>query len=287
MGDHDPSDDEAASFDLGHWLKSYQPAVGACAWMDVSWFTDAKKLDSLHRQVSERKGSFVAHVGFEEWAPQWLGLDASSSARRALFNKRAKNMESSSSVDFISNILTFWLSHSAAGAVSLLSVFAHIMVILKMCHDHSSKFAIRYERRLVIRVQELLRIDSSVNIDSKISFLDPGIVTTLELEDARQWSGPRAPHSQPLPTARTTRKDETKPRDDSKKRPLKDSVRLDNSVKKKYVCFDHDPASKATCSKTKCTFEHLDTTKPDLRARWLQAKAAAERNPKKSLSGKP
>ena len=28
MGDHDPSDDETASFDLGNWLKNYQPARG-------------------------------------------------------------------------------------------------------------------------------------------------------------------------------------------------------------------------------------------------------------------
>jgi len=40
----------------------------------------------------------------------------------------------------LNNILTFWLSHAAAGIYSLPGVFAHLMLMLKLLDTHGIQY---------------------------------------------------------------------------------------------------------------------------------------------------
>ena len=200
--------------------------------------------------------------------------------------------------------MTFWLSHAAVGLVKFPSVFAHNLLVLRLASEHSVNFALKYERRLVSRMQERLKAHESLSFSSLLERLDTRIVQSLEIEDACRLAREKPPRSDPpAPKAgarqhgRGSNAASTSAADTSRRPARTPSPRRQlprqgarsrtrsarrgappasaQKATRKQVCFDFNPSAGRRCPLgARCTKEHLDTKDPALKARFDKAKAA-------------
>ena len=150
-------EDDSGLFDLARFLRKSETSSGDFECLDLGWFADLRKLHALETEARRRGYRLLASTGFEEWNPQWLGLDKPTSLRKTMHSERTKTLEVSGFARILGNITTFWLSHAAVELVSLPSVFAHILLLIRLADERSVKFVIIYERRLMVRMLEKIR----------------------------------------------------------------------------------------------------------------------------------
>ena len=289
-------EEDSSLFDLARFIR--KTSHGTFCDLDLGWFSDLRKLHQLDTESRKRGFQLLASTGFEEWNPQWLGMDKSSSARKALHSERTKSYDLSGFPKILGNIMTYWLSHAAVGIVSLASVFAHNLCLVRLADERSVKFVIIYERRLIVRLLEKIRGGEQCDFSAAISRIDSGLLDRLDIEDAKLRPLPAARDPKPAPArdlakpraalarkpargssprrrsrSNDRRRHRTPPRD-ARRQPAPQSSTKE-PPRRRPLCFDHDPANRRVCQLGKdCPKEHLDTKDASLRERFSKAKTA-------------
>ena len=178
----------------------------------------------------------------------------------------------------LASVATFWLSHSAVGACRPESAMAHVLVLIRMASERSLKFAVAYERRLAIYVENKGREKSQRSLDSMLESEVESIVRDLEIRSHRETGtggGPSQPHRPGPRPGQGPAVDALGPKRPDKPSgggPAKDKQPKDLS---KEVCFAHDPRESKVCPHgDKCQRLHLDTVKAEEASRFDKALAS-------------
>ena len=290
------NDEDSGTFDLARFLRNASAPHGGFGALDLGWFSDSRRLTALDSETRKRGSSVVASTGFEEWNPQWLGLDQPTSVKKSLHTDRTKNMEASGLAKILGNINTFWLSHAAVGVVSIPAVYSHLLCLIKLADERSVRFAILYERRLTARILERIRSGERFRCSQCIEKLDTRIIDRLDIEESRSARLLKTPTKDKAPDARPKyaapshsgakvtqrRRSPSKPRGSRQTPPKAPAARRERTppratrrertpprAEKKQVCLDHDPSSRRSCPLgSRCPKDHLDTKDPALKARF-------------------
>ena len=299
------NEDDSGLFDLARFLKKSETFRGDFDCLDLGWFADLRKLHALDTEARRRNYRLLASTGFEEWNPQWLGLDKPTSVRKAMHSERTKSLESSGLARVLGNITTFWLSHAAVGLVSLPAAFAHFLLLMRLADERSVKFVLAYERRLMVRMLERIRSGEKFKFCDCISHLDSRIVDRLDIEEARPErvskplpkEKPRDTRLRPPVTPRDNKapvRRRSASKDRKRSPPRRLAVKRERTPPRapkrspasdrRPLCLEHDPASRKTCPLgSRCPKEHLDTKDPALKARFDKVALIVEsRRPKTS-----
>jgi hypothetical protein len=163
-------------------------------------------------------------------------------------------------------------------------------------------FALKYERRLISRMQERLKAHDSLSLNHLLERLDTRLVQSLEIEDACRLAKEKTRADPPAPkpgkgsgrgsaataSAAVDKTRRTARTPSPRRLPARQSVRSrtrsprrgappasTQKATRKQVCFDFNPSAGRRCPLgARCTKEHLDTKDPALKARFDKAKAA-------------
>jgi hypothetical protein len=289
---------------VAKFLRDYFCRKGSLSDLDVNWFGSPKQLAELERAATRARsrGSLIlASHTFERWPPQWVGSGELDSERSKTLKARAQGITSGGLARPLSNIAVFWLSHAAVGLVDVISVFGHLLCLLRLADEHSVDFALQYELRLQARILEAVkRNGSTLDINSRIMTIDPRLLDELRFgpshtgrgrnrgrqaaEDGEPQAAPSSASKPPKVTPSKAEKAPPAPRTAANSRKsgstgTKPSVAPASSgssgKSKDKICFDHNSVQGLSCSKgSSCTYLHLDTNQPDELLRWSRAKAS-------------
>ena len=290
----DQSNDEE-DFDLGHALKNQLDLRGGASRIPVSWFADPQRLAKLQRFASKLglKRSFVATSPIEDWAPGWVGHLKTSSERKSLLASRKSSFDRTSVPVFLSNTLSFWLSHMAIGKVQMSSVLAHTCLLLRMVEEHSLLFAQKYESALLTLLVDLQKSGDLTGLDDRLCTEDDKIVQRLRLDSSRpqfaladrerprreprlkaiedQAPGPRNPRRGVLPTGQAIFPSKGKGKGREKGDRRRDAATPPDGGRRPPMCLDHAVHLNIKCTQRGCAKEHLDTAVPALKERYERA----------------
>ena len=266
------SSEEESQFNLSTILNGYRSKTGYLRLVPSSVFGDLRRLHQLKSKADKRSDHqvpFLAQSPIEEWFPCWIGADLDRDKRSALHKARAKDLGSKGFASFISNILTFLLSHLAIGQIELPSIVAYISVLCKISEERGSSAAMRYHYLLHNHVLDHIRVGERFRLDQFFSSEVDGVVRKLE---SRQ------------PPVHLTSNQTTRDRPNPRRPPVVTKVPPPRTISKKLVCFKHRPHENQICKDQSClkTKEHLDAAQPDQLARWTKAHQAFERGKKPS-----
>ena len=266
------SSEEESQFTLSTILDSYRSKHGYLRLVPSSAFGDLRRLHQLKSKADKRADHqvpFLAHSPIEEWFPCWIGADLDRDKRSLLHKTRAKDLGSKGFASFLSNILTFLLSHLAIGQIELPSILAYISVLCKVSEERGSSSAMKYHYLLHNHVLDRIRVGERFRLDQFFSTEIDSIIRKLE---SRQPQAVLTSY-QPVRDRQAPRR----PPPVSRQAPSKPSS-------KKLVCFKHRPHENQKCQDQACirSKEHLDTNQPDLLSRWNKAHQAFERSKKSS-----
>jgi hypothetical protein len=262
--DIESSEDETI-FDLGRILNAHQSKIGGLRLIPSSCFGDLKRLHQLSHKADRRVDNrvpFIAQSSIEDWHPSWVGADLSKEKRISLLKHRSLNLGSKGFSSFISNIITFLLSHLAIRQIDLPTIVAYIAILCKLAEERGSSFAIRYHNLLHNQVLDKIRASDRFSLDDYLSSEQDSIIRKLE---SRQ--PPALNHQQ------------VRDGDQASFQKLRqDRTIVKDRQKRKLICFKHRPHENIRCSDPEClkSKEHLDTSKPDLLVRYQKASQAAE-----------
>jgi hypothetical protein len=263
--DIDSSEDEV-TFDLGVVLDTYQTKAGSLRSIQSSCFGDLKRLHQLSHKVDRRPDNrvpFLAQSSIEDWHPSWVGADLSKEKKSNLLKSRSKDLGSKGFASFLSNVMTFMLSHLAIRQIELPTIVSYISILCRFAEERGSAFAIRYHNLLHNQVLDRIRISEKFSLDQLFSNEQDSLIRKIES---------RQQNNQTI-TVRTDY-------DPTKKPILRTPPKVQNQDRqsRKLVCLKHRPHENVRCSDPDCqkSKEHLDTTKPDLLIRFNRAAQAAE-----------
>ena len=271
--------DENDRFDLGSFKgKSLRGTAGL---IDSHWFGDLTRLRRLEKDAAHRKDGvpYLAFSPAEEWPPLWVGHTLSADARAEALKSRKKGPAASAAL-FLANSSCFWLSHAAAGLVSIQGVLGHLLLLIRLCDERGTTWAHSYSRALADSLQARIRDGEQFSLDAAIVQEDLDIMRRLYADaDARrlrrETPGPGGPKGGGKGSERR--------RPGAPAAPSADDAAAAAPApppgeRRRGVCFLHDPASGASCPKKKdCPHEHLDTKQTELAERFKRAKAAHEK----------
>ena len=215
-----------------------------------------------------KAGSTLSSDAIGRWIPQHVGSELPSADQKKLVAEREKSA-SLSLAQLLEQSAAFWLTHGVAKRVHLVSVFKHILLLIKMASQGNTGIAVQYERMLI---QHVRNIKGDVNINCLIAEKQTPVETAVNIHFSRlakpkeapsiqrqtsQWSGPRAKPNE------ADRRD----RPAGATRPQTDG--------KRAVCFYHNPREGKSCKYgDKCKLEHLDTTKHEQKQKFEKMRAA-------------
>ena len=275
--DADHSDDEAPKFDLGRYLWDWRSSLGDGSLLCADNFPDLSRIARLALVSTKCQGvPIVASAAPDNWLPAWIGDSLSPLGRRDLQKEWAQGYEKISFPRAISSINAFWLAHAAAHHCTVISVYSHIMLLMRLAAERSQHFAIRYERLLHTKFLSRIRASQAFSLSNDLALIDEGLIRALELETRN----PRQPltdsnmHHAPAAKAAVSHGTVSPPgsaKQQAAKPQLADRL-------KSQICFLHDPSQGLTCPKINqgCLREHVDTNQQDLLARFLSAKSASK-----------
>lgn len=274
-GAQDLEDDEE-TFDLPRFLNT--PVEVFPGAIDSKWFASLDRLHLLQKKAAARRDRYLPYIvdsGIELWHPLWWGSRLAQQDRDRFLAQRKRD-PGHSLASMIGYSTTFWLSHCAAGLVRFESVFAHILLIVRLFEERGGKFAYRYTRALLDRIRTSIREGLYMDVDRAISSEDISIVQELMAAGVPPPPPPAIPSEVP---ASPLKPGPTTP-PGSGKRDSKGSGKKDSGpgtgkgigTQKRHVCFDHDPLNSKVCTLGPgCPRDHLDTRQPALLARYNRA----------------
>ena len=188
------------------------------------------------------------------------------------------------------DLITFWLGHWAAGAVSLPAVLAHVGLVTKIMEEKGVDFVWKYLQALHGKTLMSIREGECLDLSATISRVDESIMQDLKIQSAagqQHREPPKPPKGSggggapPPPKQAKAFGAGAGPRGDRK---------LERAPSRPPVCFAHDPANGKTCpelSSCSATKEHLDTNTEEGRSRFDNALKAFRRRGQKGGSRRP
>ena len=275
------SDEDVSPFDLGAFLGEYVTVAGDARLLPPNWFADLTRLARLRRDVRGRASTavpFVYSSTIDEWVPTWVG-EARDRIEQKRIRKALQASPAASLAALLSLVSSFWLSHMAAGAVSLPAVFAHVLLLVKIAYERSVAFAFAYHSRLQARILADIKAGAAFSLDKRIAVVDQTVFAQVELEQLRSTTT-----STPPGRGKKGRDEEASPGDKGspgtpadagKKGRGADAGRNGIAPPGRPVCFQHDPANSRKCTVKACRFEHVDTRTAEGAKVFAAAKAAA------------
>ena len=264
-------------YDIASFKK--QRLDGDCSVIDVNSFCDSAKLARVARNCEEARarrpyGPYVHPSGFESWQPAWLGSGLPTPERREFVLARSK-VAPTSSAALVNSLAAYWLSHAALGQVSVQTVLAHILLVCRLCDQHSLHFAVKYLSRLSAHTHSRIANGESVDLDHTLTEVDIDVLRLTHFEQERARVRDRAPAAPPVGVP---------PKEKGKGRGKRDPPPSGSGggeappSRPRHICFLHDPANNLTCSKgSACGAEHLDTRQEPLKQRFVRAKASFDK----------
>ena len=201
-----------------------------------------------------------------------MGKDRKASIIKA----RSKDLSSKGIAPFLSNVITFWLSHLAVRQIELPSILAYVIILCKLTEERGNIFAVRYHHYLQNHLLDKVRIGEKFNLDQWLSIEQDHIIRKIESRTSHpQFEHPKAPGG-----AKDRPAIERPPR--PTRQPSKPPAPIRQA--RKIVCFKHRPHEGVKCSDREChrTKEHLDTSQADQLVRFERASAAAEAKKRKA-----
>ena len=182
-------------------------------------------------------------------------------------------------VSFLNNTSVFWLSHLAIGEVSLPSVMAHQLLLLRLIKEESLAFAVSYEHRLQLFLADEARAGNTRDVSFDISYVIDSL--RRDLDNARKPTPPHVAPVKAVPAGAAARA-AAAPKAAARKGGGKGGgsgkavAALGQPPVRKRVCLKHDSRAGKTCRDSKCMseLEHLDTAQPALAERFDRASAA-------------
>jgi hypothetical protein len=266
------SSEEEVQFNLATILDGYRSKPGYLRFIPSSVFGDLRRLHQLKAKSDKRSDHqvpFMAHSPIEEWFPGWIGADLDRDKRSALHKARSKDLGSKGFASFLSNVLTFLLSHLAVGQIELPSVVAYISILCKVSEERGSTSAMKYHYLLQNHILDRIRVGDRFHLDKFFSVESDSIIRKLESR-----------YPQVTLAAYQHVKDRPAPKRQIppiKQPPIKLS-------QKKLICFKHRPHENQRCQDQAClkSKEHLDTLLPGQLARWTKAHQAFDRGRRSS-----
>ena len=276
--------DEEDAFDLA----SSRRKSRLLSAVEVDWFAESRRMLHLEKWVEKGKRSNpggtsnIASVTFETWVPSWLGVDKSPADRVKLRSEWTKGA-GTESVKMLSSVATFWLSHAAVGACAPESAMVHMLVLLRMLSERGLQFAVAYERRLAVYVENKGREKSSKSLDDMLSGEVESIVRELDMRSRAHFQTGHEVKLRPRAQSPKTKPLQDRRHDRSDKKSEEDKRRADPPVKpkdvSKEVCFAHDSRESKSCPLgSKCPRVHLDTAKAEEAGRYDKALSAFRQN---------
>ena len=236
-------------------------------------FANAKTLKKLVRTLKEKR---VSSETYDVFYPQYVGEGQPSDVKKTLVKNREK-AASQSALTLFEDVTCFWVSHTLGGEVSCEAILAHMLILFKLVHKHSSVFACRYARLFLAKVQDKCRYSDSFKLSEALASLDSVLYTQLcdELKSGKS-------------TGRNS-EDSAKGKGKGKKGKGKRGIRpLSTPLAppppqanplartKKKVCFFHNPQKGGVCRfGSACSDEHLNTNDPALAKRFADALKAS------------
>ena len=166
------SSEEESQFTLSTILDSYRSKHGYLRLVPSSAFGDLRRLHQLKSKADKRADHqvpFLAHSPIEEWFPCWIGADLDRDKRSLSHKTRAKDLGSKGFASFLSNVLTFLLSHLAIGQIELPSIVAYISVLCKISEERGSTSAMKYHHLLHNHVLDRIRVGERFRLDQFFS----------------------------------------------------------------------------------------------------------------------
>ena len=266
------SSEDDSFFDLGSILDSYQSARGSMKSIPASCFGDLRRLQQLFARAdrrSDKRIPFMAQSAVEEWTPSWVGADLGRDRRSALVKQRSRDLGSKGLAPFLSNVITFLLSHLAIRQVDLASILAYVTILCKLSEERSLAVAIRYHYYLHNHMADRFRIGERHSIDHYISVEQDFILRRIESRAPPRTVPPRRDLPDDVPARQLTDTPNRNPRAPK--------------FSRKLICFRHRPHENVKCSDAECLRlrEHLDTSKPELLERFQRAQQAADSKKKR------
>ena len=251
--------DDADKFDLAAF-RSKQFTTDHSR-LDVNSFGDLVRISRIARERDRLKHNgtpYLSSSSIEEWQPRWLGSLLPPADRTLMRRQRMKHNPHSAAA-LCNSVGAFYLSHAAIGAVEILSVLAHLLILLRLADERTLATATTYSAMLQTSLHTRIAEGEKFSIDDAISRIDHNILRQAEAQARQELRFVPRPPDPATPRSPPRRPPRKVPRPDL--RP----------PRRPPVCFDNDPASGRKCSIKNCPKTHLDTTKPEELARYSKA----------------
>jgi hypothetical protein len=189
----------------------------------------------------------------------------------------------------------------ALKCVSLESVFAHTLLLIRMIDEKTLAFAVAYENRLHTMILDRMKAGVYVDLGIALETVDKHLLSDLKHEFQPRRKGPDKGNEkgQPKGAAKGLGKGKGKSlaKDTGKAvvKPLAGKWQpgapgfIAARDLSQQICFSHSPATGLVCAAgTKCPRQHLDTTQPAILVRFDHAKATADATAaRRRATGKP
>ena len=181
--------DDRPPFALASFLQDYASQPGDMARFDTAWFADLKRLSGLAQEAEKarhRRTFAVAESTFDRWPPQWVGASKFIHERLAAVRKRESEILTGGLARILGNVAVYWLSHAAAGEVSIPAVLGHLLCLVRLADEKTVAFAVKYEMSLHTKLIDQVRSGTLGLLDSATMNLDPAHMNELNIEFARE-----------------------------------------------------------------------------------------------------
>ena len=282
-------EDNSEKFDLAGFKR--KRVHSDCSLLDINSFCDPAHLARLSRQCemarAHRPGAPWLHPsGFESLQPAWVGSGLPSPERREFAAQRSK-VAPTSSAALVSSITAYWLSHAAMGQVSVMAVFAHVILVCKLCDQHSLGFTLRYLSNLSAMIHSKINSGEPISLDRAITEVNIDVLRISQFEYEKTLGARQDQEKRKVLALAGSGVVKGKGKGKGKDKPPPSPEALGTEAPPKrdrgHICFEHDPANSKTCPRgRRCSNEHLDTTQEQARARFSKAKAVFDRHKAKT-----
>ena len=293
------SESDIEEVDLGSILEGYVTRQGDLQDVPSSFFGDLKRLASLTSKANKRPSSrtpYLSHQGVEEWHPRHIGQDVGKTDKDAFIGDREKNITSRGFATFLQNVITFWMAHLAARQVGLAAILGQVATLAKLAEERSISFAYRYHNLQITDIQEAIKTRKEFCLDERIGHEDESIIKRLDQQDKKPQKGGEKPlamkgrppwesgrgsgnSNRTRSPARRQLPEHLQRGSEAGNQPKAPEVGWASggrAERRRLICLRHRPDRGQMCRDPKCLKEkqHLDTSKPDLLARFEAAERA-------------
>ncbi len=142
-------------------------------------------------------------------------------------------------------VASFWMSHAVVGICEFESVFAHLLMFIKMQDQHGQSFAIKHERRLLDLCYNRTKASQEFDLDLLLSEPCTEIVHELQLSGLHNIK-PIKQSSNPRPSAANLSASTANPAPSAASKIASPKVAAAKIVKKQ-ICFNFDPLRNIHC----------------------------------------